>query len=477
MGLKPLVVAVCSALAALSCGGLPAVPSQGGPRWRVLESEHFVLYTDQPEAVARRSCSKFERMLDALLQLGFRTSGQLAFKLPVILLDDRSQFEDFVGVEYSGMYRQELLFEPRLILSRETDAESWSTLAHELTHFIANQALGPQPPWLAEGLAAYFESAHFDSSGTFIIGSAPRHYHRWLRENTRLGVQELMTLTAGYDTPAVYASAWLVVHYLMSERSAEFAAFQAALASGKPASQSWRETLPELSAERLDALIDAYAAAGSYMTYSRKLPEPEVRLSVRELSDADVYALRAELFMLCRTCGKEAAHKVSENLRAALQSDPNHLRARAMQALLSTSSGAQAVARDRALVQKHPDAWLAWLLLARSQSAGGSAADGCDAEVVPKLQSLAPRQPYALMSAALCELKAAHRESALALSAQALALQPANAVLMLLRATVLRALGACDELEGVVERVRNATHTPVTIGEIQLQQLSQCTQQ
>ena len=461
----------------VSCGGLPSVPSQGGPRWRAIESEHFVLYTDQPEAAARRSCGKLERVLAALLQLGFRTQGQLAFKLPVILLDDRSHFETFVGVEYGGMYRQELLFEPRLVLTRETDSESWSTLAHELTHFIADQALGPQPPWLAEGLAAYFESAHFDSTGTFIIGSAPRRYQRWLRDNPHLGAQDLMTLTSGYDTTAVYASAWLVVHYLMSERSVEFAAFQAALASGKPAQQSWRESLPELSPERLDAFIDGYAAAGSYMTFSRKLPEPEVQLSVRELSDADVYALRAELFTLCRQCGKEAAHKVTENLQAALQSDPNHLRARAMQALLSTTSGAPAVARDRALVQKHPNAWLAWLLLARSQSAEGSAADGCDADVVPKLQALAPRQPYALMSAALCELKAGHRESALAISSQALALQPANGVLLLLRATVLRTLGACDELKRVVERVRNATHTPVTVGEHELQQLSQCSQQ
>lgn len=461
------------ALAAVSCGGLPAVPSQGGPHWRSLETEHFVLQTDQSEEIAKRTSQKLERLLNALLQFGFHAEGKLPIKLPVILLDDRSQFEFFVGEQYRGIFVPELMFEPLVVIARQTDSDSWSTLTHELVHFIADQALGPQPPWLSEGLATYFESAHFDKAGSFVIGSVPRDRHRWLRSHARLGVEALQMQNGPSDTPALYASAWLLVHYLMSERGSEFAAFQSALASGKPAAQAWQETMGDLTPERLDALLDNYAETGNFLNYSKQIAEPQVQTTVRELSDADVYTLRAELFLTCRACGDDRAQKVAENLQAALKSDPDHLRANALLQLGAANADGRSVERSRALTHKHPDAWLAWLLLARAETNPGSAADGCDADVVSHLQALAPRQPYALMAAALCELHAKRRESALDLSSQAIKLRPANGELLLLRAALLRAVGQCDELKAVLERVRNATHTAVA--EAQIQELSQCT--
>src|ERR1700742_3497243 len=101
------VVRAGALLAAVSCGGLPPVTSQGGPHWRALETEHFLLYTDQSEPSARRTSQKLERLLNALLQFGFHSEGKLALKLPVILLDDRGQFESFVGTQYDGMFLNE----------------------------------------------------------------------------------------------------------------------------------------------------------------------------------------------------------------------------------------------------------------------------------------------------------------------------------------------------------------------------------
>jgi Flp pilus assembly protein TadD len=243
----------------------------------------------------------------------------------------------------------------------------------------------------------------------------------------------------------------------MSERSGEFAAFRAELASGTPASQSWKETLPDLAPERLDALLDAYAKRASLLTLSRQTEAPATEPRVRALSDADVYTLRAELYSSCAGCSAESEQKTLENLQAALQAEPGHVRA---SVLLAQRTGASGLADARALVQRHPEAWLAWLNLARAQS-DPRATGACDAEVVPKLAATAPNQPYALMASALCELRAGHGPNALELSARALSLAPNDVELATLRAGVLRSLGQCLELASIVSRVRSAAHTRV----------------
>jgi tetratricopeptide (TPR) repeat protein len=473
-----LIVAVPLALlatAALSCASLPKLPSQGGPRWLALESEHFTLYTDRPDDVARKVSAQLERRITELSQAGLPQPGPLALQVQVVLLEQRSELERYVGPDHPGLLVQELPFTPLFAVSRETYAESLRTLNHELVHFLAARAFGSHPLWLAEGLACYFESAYESDSGGFVVGEVPEQYLRWLRQHPRMSASALFEFSGPVNSLDLYASSWLLVHYLMSQRSAEFAAFRSALAQGRSLTDSWAETLPDLAPERLEGLLDGYLRAGNFLSASRSAANSSstsASAKPHPLGDADVYALRAQLNLLCPDCGKGHNQAALENLQLALNEDATHITATALAVLISPAAAAVEQARLRALTRAHPESWQAWLLLGRAQTRSDAVARSCDDEVAPKLRELAPAQPFALMYGAVCELAAGQRRAALELSARALALQPMMPGVLLLRAAILRATGECAELAAVLTSLHNAAHTRLP-GE-DLRKLSEC---
>jgi hypothetical protein len=316
--------------ACVGCAGLPPVPSRGGPRWLELETEHFVLYTDQNERGARSMSTKLEHRLDELMQLGFEARGRLAFKLRVIVLEDRMQFENFVGVQYSSLFVERMLGEPLVIMSRATEADSWEPINHELALFIIAKGMGPMPEWLSEGLACYFESAYDDASGSFVVGVVPRHYMAWLHRNERMRVHELLDYDGPVDRAGFYPSAWLLVHFLMTKHSTEIGAFQEALAQGKSPAESWQQAMSKLTQENIERELDHYIFLGRYVNFARHLAVKPHPASLRVLSDADVYALRAEMYLSHPGEDPDRRLEALENLRSALRSEPAHVRASAL---------------------------------------------------------------------------------------------------------------------------------------------------
>jgi hypothetical protein len=447
--------------AAVGCGGLPPVPSHGGPRWLALQSAHVTLYTDQSEREARAASARLERTWSALRASLGEPDARL--QLDVIMLADRTRLAQFTGAgDDEGVFVPQLLFGPVLVTAARRESEPARVLNHHLVHMLVSQAIAAPPPWLVEGLATYFESAHFEPGGSFVVGAAPPEY---LHARERIPAATLLNMEEPGELRRFDASAWLLMHYLMSERRGELAAFRAELASGASPAQSWKETLPDLSPERVDALLVAYAKRTSFLTLSREVEAPASEPRVRALSDADVYTVRAELYSSCAGCSADSEKKTLENLRAALQAEPGHVRASVLLAQRTAANGAGALAAARALQRRHPEAWLAWLNLARVQSDPRAA--GCDADVVPELAALAPEQPYAVMASALCELRAGHAQRALELSQRALSLAPASVELATLRAGVLRALGRCTELASMLTRVRSAAHTRVAPDQVE----------
>jgi hypothetical protein len=217
-------------------------------------------------------------------------------------------------------------------------------------------------------------------------------------------------------------------------------------------------------------VLDRYAARGVYVNYALKVVPPQTTVQLRAMSDADVYTLRAELYLTCRDCGEPVRPEVDRNLALALAEDPGHLRALALRA--SRAHGAQQLALSRDLVRAHPEAWLAWLLLASAELDSQVGLTACDPEVPDRLLALAPSQPYALGLAAVCEQRAGHEDNALAWSERALRLKPASTKLMLQRAGILQAFARCAELDALLPRMKSGWHEPVPAA--QLEALSRC---
>jgi hypothetical protein len=443
----------------VSCAGLPPVPSKGGPQWLRLETDHFVLYSDQTQTASLRTIQEFERVLDAYLRLGWVTTGTLPLKLNVVVFDDNEDFNEFASDEVGGYHIPEALFEPFVVMPRAERSDDWTTLKHELTHYIAYQAIPKQPKWFAEGIASYFETARFDAGGEFVVGAAPRNHYAVLKWYGRIPTGQLMSAQPPSPlSPRTYASSWLLVHYLMSEHGEAFARLQESLARGTAPDTAWQEAFPDLPVSNLDSVLERYLQRGAYAAYSRKVPPVSVTPRVRSLSDADVYALRAKLYLTCPggSCRAQARERARQNAALALQSDPNQLDAAVLQ--LERYKGQKGIERARILARAHPDAWLAWLALGVAELGAKGPFGHCDADVSPRLTTLAPRQPYALMISAMCDAAAGNRDQALAASARGLSIQPGNAALLLLRSAVLLALRECDDLQKLMPRLRGIVH-------------------
>src|SRR5262245_31805730 len=110
-GVLPFVAAGLLGCASVS----PAPEPQSGPAWLRLESEHFVLYTDQRELTARDTIQTFERLLDAYRQLGFSARGELPSKQDVAVLD---RTLDYVALSSDprGFQVRAAAFEPMIVM-------------------------------------------------------------------------------------------------------------------------------------------------------------------------------------------------------------------------------------------------------------------------------------------------------------------------------------------------------------------------
>ncbi|HTU58152.1 MAG TPA: hypothetical protein VMF89_06955, partial [Polyangiales bacterium] len=407
---------------------LPPVPGAGGPRWLQLEAAHSVLLSDETESAAQAASALIERHYAALCQVALRCDTAPRQKLRVIALHDAGQFEQLYGSEASGAFDPELLYEPQLALATGLSQAGTAQLSRALTGLVALQMLGPLPAWLLSGLASYYETAHFDAGGAFVIGDPVRRHAELLAKTQRLPTEALLTQqpTAAGD-PVFAASAWLFVHYLQSERRADFAALLDSIGSGQPLSAAFHEAFPDLAPELLDGLIDRYQRAGNYLTQSKRVELQPQAAAVHPLSDADVYSLRAEIAG-AGTSTREA------QLALALEKDPKHVRASILRGQI------------QGLLAAHPESWLVWVHTAYTEPARA-----CTPELRDHLQAIAPDNAHTLSLAATCAQQAGQTDQALSLSKRAFSAYPLSARITLAHARVLQASGACAELASLKE--------------------------
>ncbi|HET8938593.1 MAG TPA: hypothetical protein VFN67_34345, partial [Polyangiales bacterium] len=415
--------------AAVGCASLPPVPGAGGPRWLSLVAPHHVLLTDQPEALAQRTSAQIELQHAGLCSVAFQCDGQQAQKLRVIALQDAGQFEQLHGGDAPGAFSPELIYEPQLVLASGARGSS-ALLNRVLTALIAQQTLGVLPAWLRSGLESYFESAHFDAAGAFVVGDRVRRHSELLGTQPRVKAEALLTQPPSAAGDALFeASAWLLVHYLQSERRADFGALLASIGSGQALDVAFHEAFPDLAPELLDGLLDRYQQAGNYLTQSKQVSLQPPAAAVVPLSDADVYSLRAEVSATCSPCSAAQQERTQKFLALALQTDPTHVRATILRA------------QPDELIKSHPENWLSWVHAAYTQPTRA-----CTSELRDHLQAIAPDSPHTLSLAATCAKQAGQTDQALGLSKRAFSAYPISPRITLTHARILHFAGACAEL-------------------------------
>jgi hypothetical protein len=143
-----------------------------------------------------------------------------------------------------------------------------------------------------------------------------------------------------------------------------------ALDGGVAPETAWRQSFGDLSPEVLAAELRGYGSFGRSLVRSSRYQMPATTIDERLLPDADVHALRALLFMraLSTEANPTARAQARQEIAEALRQDPHNVLALAVRAF--TLEEAVDPQTARALTERAPDSWLAWMV--RYRAGGGS---------------------------------------------------------------------------------------------------------
>jgi len=439
-----------------SCG--PRV-GPGGSAFTRVESAHFAVYADRPVAEVEQKTRELENLLASFLAHGWETHGELPLRVNVVMLSDAVQLRELTGEQVDGYMYTPLLFEPWIVVPWPDRHHNLEIVSHELTHYLAFQVMPHQPLWFAEGLAGYFETALI-RGGEFVLGRVPISLLASITHEGLLGHAALFDDAADHTNTRYYGSAWLLVHYLMSEHADAFVAYQTELARGLSHAQAWSIAFPTLPGPQLDRRLAAYLSRSEYVNVSFPARSVDTPLRSTPLRRADEEALWAILWTGAYESGKAPRDQGGRRRELALTLDPDQPQALALRALADPGSQAALDATGR-LTARSADLGLAWLtralVLEKNDMLAAETPSPAD-----RALALMPRQPFAIMLKAYELARRGERNAALRMSRRAERLQPSNASLLWQRAFLLAGLGECAPLLGVTRTLRQVGHAKLS---------------
>jgi len=383
------MAALLLAVATATCAGhLPPCPAAGGPAWTELRSAHFRLRTDDKPADARAMLTDLEQLRAALL-MAFGAPVDLdTGRLPVVVID--RGWTDFAPRQVQG-FSTGALFQPLIVMARGSALHQQELIKHELVHFLSDKVMTRQLPWMAEGLASYYQTIEYDTeTGRITVGRPPPALLHQAQNRTSVASIEAMFTARAIDQEArhFYADAWITIHYLMNHRRAALASYEKALHTGASPQSAWAAAFGSQTPEELAVAVHRYLDGGQYELLVYRMPSLALPAPVeRALPDADIHATRALLFLT----GSRARALVPElslgpddpllgakrELDEARRAEPGHVASLAITHwMLDVPVGLeQATAASRT----HGDDWLAWLLLAEARGRSSDRAGQRDA--------------------------------------------------------------------------------------------------
>ena len=437
-----LVVAVgCASGAAFLC------PARGGPTWRDVGSDHFVLRTDLDLGEATRLLARLERLRTAVVSALFDEVPASRAGVEVVAFRSAKTYRDFAPPGVDAYYLRSAGGPPRIVVAGKLDSRQRAMLAHELTHHYLSLVFLRQPRWFSEGLATLMEPVGDQGDGpTMTVGQAPAARLGRLRNaGGRVPTRELLTWEGGSTAahPALdhYASSWLLVHFLAYRTPDRFNDLQQRLVRGESPEAAWRGAFPAWdpalprALESLDFQLEAYLA-GEAQTRSRRVAETwRTEPLVRLIPPPEVHAVRLGLWNIGPDKGARA---LRAEVDEALAEDPDH--PLALQHL-AAMTGEPPLPLARRAVASHPDDPRAWTFLASSLK--GAPFDDERIAAYRTAASLAEGNAAALHNLAVELLAQGQSGQALPVAREAVRLAPWSPPLLDAYAAVLVDLGQC----------------------------------
>ena len=152
------------AVVLLGCGAvMPKLPSEGGPAWRELRSANVTLWTNASSKRGFELIQEMEQRRQIIARAMNRT--ERSGRIFAVAFRSRRELLSFVPTESAAIAwpaRNPSGQSGILLAADELERDEADILNHELAHAVSYSLLPHQPPWLAEGLASYFEKASSD---------------------------------------------------------------------------------------------------------------------------------------------------------------------------------------------------------------------------------------------------------------------------------------------------------------------------
>jgi Tfp pilus assembly protein PilF len=285
MNLRPLAAAL---LAASVC--------HGGPGWFRYRSEHFELYSDAPESLARRMLQHFERTR-AFFQ---KTTDFLPGKphpVRIVFYGSAEGFErDTLQRAAAGLFVPGS--ECDFILINSAAPDPVATANHEYVHLLELRSGMRLPPWLSEGLADLYSTLALDGNSA-AVGKLIPHRREILLDSPWTPLREILSADRPADrhrphfsSAAFYNQSWALTHMLaLSEKyQPEFATLLKAVAAGRPSVEAL-ETTYRLPLSQIEMDLQAYVRGQNFRYARFDLPLRRIR-GARSRDAAPEFELR-----------------------------------------------------------------------------------------------------------------------------------------------------------------------------------------
>ncbi len=426
---------------------------EDGATWHEVRSAHFRVRTDLNAGTAETTARELERLRTGLLTV-WKHGTEPPGVIDAIVLRHHTELAEFTkwASELTTYTEQG----PLLVLIGYSyaigdDPPTRYIQAHELSHVLVRHVMPRQPRWLVEGLATWLETVHFlERTDEVVLYGLHGGFLYHATGNGRLSVAELWA----WDTQPVrstgemarhYASAWAWVYFLSSVHPERFADFQARLSRFEEPRAAWDaafQNAGDLEGELRMFLLN--------QRHRRKDPQPvpmppvPSTVQTRELSCAEVHALRATLFLHAsdKPLVERLGH-VAREVDRALTLDATQLDAARLRDHF-VEGPAQRLALAREVVRAHPERGPAWELLGHAlRDTGAPVAE--QERAFTRAAELSPEDAGVLDSLARFLVDRGELEQGLAVATRAHQRVPRRVSPLETRAEALFRLGRCEE--------------------------------